>query len=154
MANDIFGGLGGLMKGLTGFMPKDDPNVKLLNAQTEIADLEEQELKLYAEIGKQAYQKNPSAWPQADALDLVRRNLEAAKARQAVLAQEQQAAQQAKESAAAASTCPSCGCQNPEGTRFCRDCGAKLGAPACPACGAKQAPGTRFCGECGGKLEG
>lgn len=27
---DIFGGLGGLTKGLSGFMPKDDPNGKLV----------------------------------------------------------------------------------------------------------------------------
>ena len=30
MANDLFGNLGGLMRGLSGFMPQDDPGVKLM----------------------------------------------------------------------------------------------------------------------------
>ncbi len=58
IANDLFGGLGGglggLMKGLSSFMPQDDPAVKMLNTQTEVSSLQKQELELYAEIGKQA----------------------------------------------------------------------------------------------------
>ena len=34
MANDLFGGL---MKGLSGFMPQDDPDVKLMSAQSDSA---------------------------------------------------------------------------------------------------------------------
>ena len=45
------------MKGLSGFMPKDDPNVKVMTAQTDLNDLLAQETELYAAIGKKAVQK-------------------------------------------------------------------------------------------------
>jgi len=49
--------------------------------------------------------------------------------------------------------CPACGYNNPEGTKFCNECGAKLEpAQNCPACGAALTPGLKFCGECGEKL--
>jgi len=56
--------------------------------------------------------------------------------------------------------CSSCGKANPPGTKFCRECGAKLpeAAPAapkegaCPSCGKINPPGTKFCCECGAKL--
>jgi predicted nucleic acid-binding Zn ribbon protein len=67
--------------------------------------------------------------------------------------------------------CPVCGTQNPPGSAFCDQCGAKLGAapapmpvppaagpmPAaagttCPACGQPYVPGEAFCGECGAQL--
>ena len=49
-------------------------------------------------------------------------------------------------------SCPSCGADNPEGKRFCGDCGGTL-ALVCPTCGAADNPeGKRFCGECGGPL--
>ena len=57
MANDFLGGLGGLMKGLSGLMPQDDPNVKILNAQAELNDLQKKETDLYAEIGKAALER-------------------------------------------------------------------------------------------------
>lgn len=49
------------------------------------------------------------------------------------------------------SECGSCGAASPDGTRFCRDCGASL-AVACPACGEPSPPGFRFCGSCGTAL--
>lgn len=157
--SDIFGGLSGLMKGLSGFMPQDDPNVKMLNAQTEISDLEKQEFEIYAEIGRQAYEANPDRWPQAERLKLARANLDAAKARRDALEREQQAEQKLRQAAEAALVCPNCDYQNPEGTKFCQECGTKLGlsTPAilrCAGCGAELAPGTRFCGECGAKQGG
>ena len=63
-------------------------------------------------------------------------------------------------------TCPSCGNEEPEGTRFCGNCGTPF-APAdeepeptaavtgseamvtCPSCGNEEPEGTRFCGSCG-----
>ncbi len=72
------------------------------------------------------------------------------------LKSEQEAIEKAKQDAIAEVTCPSCGFQNPEGTRFCQECGSKVGAAAkkfCVECGAQLAPGTRFCGECGAKQE-
>jgi len=47
--------------------------------------------------------------------------------------------------------CPQCG--KPSGAgRFCNNCGAPLSLIQCPKCGAKSPAGTRFCGECGNKL--
>ena len=57
--------------------------------------------------------------------------------------------------------CPNCGAANDPGTKFCRECGAKLEAPPpaepqkrfCPSCGKEVAPGIKFCPECGQKME-
>ena len=55
--------------------------------------------------------------------------------------------------------CSACGTVNEPGTKFCRECGAKLEVPAepekriCPACSTEVAPGVKFCSECGQKLE-
>ena len=53
MANDLFGNLGnlgGIVKGLSSFMPQDDPAVKMINAQTQVSDLKKQEADIYVEI--------------------------------------------------------------------------------------------------------
>ncbi|MBW1744133.1 MAG: AAA family ATPase [Deltaproteobacteria bacterium] len=47
--------------------------------------------------------------------------------------------------------CPKCQTGNPEGKKFCRECGAKL-ALSCPQCAAEIIPGDKFCGECGHDL--
>ena len=69
MANDLFGGLGGLgnlggalgglMGGLakSGLVPKDTPEGKLLAAQSELSDYQKQESELLLEIGRQAYER-------------------------------------------------------------------------------------------------
>ena len=57
--------------------------------------------------------------------------------------------------------CPNCGAANDPGTKFCRECGAKLETPPpaepqkrfCPSCGKEVAPGIKFCPECGQKME-
>jgi hypothetical protein len=49
--------------------------------------------------------------------------------------------------------CTSCGFENPEGKKFCEECGAKF-ALACPSCGAEVRPGAKFCGDCGTALRG
>ena len=155
--NDIFGGLGGLgnlMKGFSGMMPQDDPNVKLMNAQNQVNDLKQQAEAVYTEIGRLAYQQNPDAFPaQANKLRLIEANLRDAEAALNSQTQAKQAASEAAKAAAAALICPGCGYQNPEGVKFCQECGAKLGsAAACPSCGQANPPGTRFCGGCGQRL--
>lgn len=155
MANDLFGGLGGLMKGLSSFMPQDDPNVKLMQAQTEIEDLKKQENELFAEIGRKAYAENPSAFPQNDRIKLIQSNIVSAQAKLETSKSEQLEAKKAKEQAENARLCPNCDTLNPEGVRFCQECGSKVGlitSAFCQGCGKENPPNTRFCGGCGMKI--
>ena len=156
MDNDFFGGLGGLMKGLSGFMPQDDPNVKIMNATTTLADLEKQMQSVYAQAGKKALESNPQGF-EPERAELQGLQLQYNKAKTAL--EQAQAAKKAEEEAAEIAkesrTCPSCGEINPEGVKFCQECGAKLGVPAkaaCSKCGFQNDPGTKFCGECGNRL--
>jgi class 3 adenylate cyclase/tetratricopeptide (TPR) repeat protein len=48
--------------------------------------------------------------------------------------------------------CAACGAANPEGARFCVQCGAVLAAP-CANCGAEIPEGARFCPACGRRVE-
>jgi len=47
--------------------------------------------------------------------------------------------------------CPECNTENPEGKKFCRECGARFSL-ACPKCAAEIFPDDKFCGECGYNL--
>ena len=158
MANDLFGGLGnlggalgGLMSGLakSGLAPADDPAVMMINAQSEVAELQKQEAEILIEIGRAAYEQNPSMWQQSEKLTLIRTNLAAAEDKMNNIKAEQEAAKQAKEAEDAVGRCHSCGHHNPEGMRFCQECGSKLGASFCVSCGEELKPGIRFCGACG-----
>ncbi len=48
----------------------------------------------------------------------------------------------------AAQRCSSCTTENPEGARFCMNCGSALARP-CEVCGAENPPEARFCMNCG-----
>jgi RNA polymerase subunit RPABC4/transcription elongation factor Spt4 len=167
MANDIFGSLGGI-GGLFGsiaksVLPKDTPEGKLLSAQSEISDLQKQEDELLLQIGRRAYEANPASFAENDKLLLIRRNmadaqavLDEAKHEKAAADEVKRAEEAAKSAQTAAFTCRSCGHVNPEGTKFCQECGSKLVTVTkafCTSCGAELAPGTRFCGECGAAQE-
>jgi class 3 adenylate cyclase/tetratricopeptide (TPR) repeat protein len=47
--------------------------------------------------------------------------------------------------------CQKCQFENPEGMKFCGDCGVKL-EMTCPKCNSSNPPGFKFCGECGNNL--
>jgi len=47
--------------------------------------------------------------------------------------------------------CPSCRFANPEGMKFCGQCGTPLSS-RCLKCGFVNAPGFAFCGQCGTAL--
>jgi hypothetical protein len=163
MAGSSFGGLGGLggalgglMGGLarSGLVPKDTPEGQVLNAQTELADLQRQETELLVEIGKAAYAANPSACPQDAKLRLIAQNMAAASAALGQASEAQREADAARAAQEAAATRAECGHKNPDDVRYCQDCGRKLGetqARMCAECGAQLAPGARFCGGCGAK---
>lgn len=157
MANDFLSGLGGLVKGLSGFMPQDDPAVQMLNSQTQVNDLKKQEADIYAEIGKAAVEKQglASFGELGERLRLVQTNLASAEGQLKTAQREQEEASRAQAEEEAKNTCPECGLRNADGVKFCQDCGTKLGAPSkvfCGNCGAENAPGTRFCGACGTKI--
>jgi len=49
--------------------------------------------------------------------------------------------------------CASCGTENPQGKKFCIECGTPL-ALVCPSCGAALEGNEKFCGECGAATSG
>ena len=48
--------------------------------------------------------------------------------------------------------CPKCQFDNPEGAKFCNECGNKLEI-SCPECGKVNPLGSKFCSECGHDLK-
>lgn len=158
MGNDLFGGLGGLVKGLSGLMPQEDPGVKLFKAQAEYGELEKKEEQQLAQIGRMAIEKyGIGEWGEAgEKLCLTRRNMEEAKKQLNHAENENQEADEQKRQSEECRTCRECGMLNPEGVKFCQECGTKLGAREkrfCPECGAEVDVNVRFCGECGHRME-
>src|SRR6267143_1190223 len=50
--------------------------------------------------------------------------------------------------------CSACRAENPEGLKFCNQCGTPLKSMArCAKCGFVNAPGARFCGDCGAPVD-
>ena len=153
---DGLGGvLGGLAKGFSGLMPQDDPEVRLMTLQGEVSDLQSQEMSIYGQIGKLALSKGSGQFPELEnKLKLVQENLSDAQTKLKQAQEEKDAQERANRAEEEKSTCPNCGVRNPDGVKFCQECGAKLGSSKlfCTNCGAEQPAGTRFCGECGTKL--
>ena len=56
-------------------------------------------------------------------------------------------------SSAGSLSCPKCSAQVPAGSKFCLECGEKLGGGFCAQCGATLPPSAKFCPECGQPLE-
>lgn len=160
MANDLFGGLGnlgGILGGIAkSVMPKDSPEGKLLNAQSDLSDLQKQESELLLEIGRQAYAQNPGIWPQDAKLKLIQQNIQSAQESLQIAKTEQETAQEERAAEDAKGRCTACGHKNPPEVKFCQECGSSLalvGPKHCITCGAQLADGTRFCGACGARQE-
>lgn len=163
--------LTGIVKGLSGFMPQDDPDVKIFNAQTEVKEFSEKEEKIYARLGRQVYETDGGEnYPEIRAeLDLFVANKQAAESRLQAARDEKAALERAeaeerarREAEEQAHSCPNCGAYNPEGTNFCQECGTRLTQPVqqapaakrfCPNCGTEVVAGHRFCSGCGTKME-
>lgn len=163
--------LTGIVKGLSGFMPQDDPDVKIFNAQTEMKEFSEREEKIYARLGRQVYETDGGEnYPEIRAeLDLLAANKQAAESRLQAARDEKAALERAeaeerarREAEEQAHSCPNCGAYNPEGTNFCQECGTRLTQPVqqapaakrfCPNCGTEVIAGHRFCSGCGTKME-
>lgn len=45
--------------------------------------------------------------------------------------------------------CPQCGASVPAGSKFCLECGSKIGGGFCSGCGAALPPDAKFCPGCG-----
>ena len=153
--SELFGSLGGLMKGLSNFMPQDDPNTQLFKLQAEVTDLKKKENDLYARLGRavEAQYGLDGFGELADQLRLVQSELAENQQKLNVAKAEAEAREQAAQQAAQSRTCPQCGWENPEGTKFCQECGTQMSQPSfCPNCGQQNPSGTRFCGGCGTKL--
>ncbi len=159
--------LTGLVKGLSGFMPQDNPDVKIFNAQTEMKEIAEKIEKVYARLGKQVYEAGGSeAYPQIKAeLDMLSANRNAAAERLQAAKDEKSVKERAeadervrREAEEAAYRCPNCDARYPEGSKFCQECGSKLepcqvaDKKFCPTCGNVIAEGHRFCQGCGTKI--
>ena len=106
------------------------------------------EVREFCQTAKSHYDAAEEA--QAE-IDRIRAENEAAKAAAAVPV--------APEATSGGIACPACGAANEPGTKFCRECGAKLESPPepevrlCSACSAELAPGVKFCSQCGAKTE-
>ena len=61
-------------------------------------------------------------------------------------------AEHSAHTAAETMSCPKCGAQLPVGSKFCNQCGEKLGN-VCPSCGTEVVQGSMFCSNCGQKLQ-
>lgn len=158
--------LTGLVKGLSGFMPQDNPDVKIFNAQTEMKELAEKIEKVYARLGKQVYESDGGeAYPEIKAeLDLLSANRKAVAERLQTAKNEKEAKERTeaeerarREAEECGCRCPNCDARYPEGSKFCQECGSKLESCAttkrfCPGCGSEIAEGHRFCQECGTKI--
>lgn len=52
----------------------------------------------------------------------------------------------------AGNPCPGCQTENPAGAKFCQQCGTTLAQRKCSKCGHENLTGGKFCGNCGEKL--
>lgn len=162
--SDFFSGLGGLIKGMQPLMgeeAKKDASMNAFLLKTEVSDLNGKKQAALARIGQAVYDAHAKTGKYNEFSELFTEVEDIDKMLQRKQAEAQQAENAAEEKKRAeererdARICKNCGADNEPGTKFCGECGAKLGSPEaakCPGCGTENAPGTKFCGNCGGRL--
>ena len=153
MSDLLNDGLDNLLKGLSSLFPKDDPTMKFLTARGTVVELKKKIDALYAEIGRMALARDGDE-AYGDTAVQLRELIEKMEEAQAIIdaAKGQNKGPSFKDMMEKAQTCPQCGNECPANSKFCNNCGAKLGPVDCPECGFTNPPGTRFCGQCGTKL--
>ena len=132
-------------------MSFEEMKEKLAEIAGLIAELEQTELALYAELGKKVM---PELAEDSDHAPLVGKINETTEKR-AGLRRDEVALNEEYEKQIKACTCLYCDAVNSVGSAFCEQCGKKLGEipPGyCTECGWKNDPGMNFCGKCGAKL--
>ncbi len=161
--SDFLSGLGGIIKGMQPLMDEEARNDASMNAfllQSDVSELESKRLKVLARIGEAVYAKRDSGkyaeFSQVcdEAAD-IEKQIAAKRAQVSAAKQAAEQQQLEKQRERDARICASCGFENEPGTKFCGECGGKLGLPEktnCKKCGAVLLPGKKFCGECGEKL--
>ena len=124
----------------------------------ELAELKERRLEVLAEIGEKALpelkDKEGFADLAASVADIDDRTDDLRRQEEELLEEKARREKEEKERIAKL-TCYVCKKVNQEGSRFCEECGAKLGEPPreyCRACCTMNLPQMKFCGECGAKL--
>lgn len=162
--SDFLSGLGGLIKGMQPLMgeeAKKDASMNAFLLKTEVSELSGRKQAALARIGQAVYDAHCQSGKYNEFSEIYTELEDIDKMLQRKQAEAQQAEHAAEEKKRAeererdARICKNCGADNEPGTKFCGECGAKLGSPeaaACPKCGTENAPGTKFCGNCGNKL--
>ena len=134
-------------------------NERLSAAADEMAVLEQQRISVLAEIGEKAFPElsdKPEYAGLAAKVKEVTEKIGDLKRQEAELLAEKEQAEKEERERLFKLTCFSCNTVNPEGAKFCEECGGKLGEPPreyCKACGTLNQPSMNFCGECGAKLD-
>lgn len=160
--SDFLSGLGGFIKGMQPLMGeemKNDASVNALFLQNDVTELRDKKKDVMAKIGQAVYDAHQKSggyteyaalFEEAQMIDK-QLGVKQAEMQEAKKAAEEK--QKSDERDRLARTCPSCGCENEPGVKFCSECGTKLEqAGHCGECGAELKPGVKFCGECGARL--
>lgn len=162
--SDFLSGLGGLIKGMQPIMGEEvqkDASMKAFLLKTDISELRDKKQSAFARIGLAVYEANQQSgryseftefYSELEEIDRQLSKMELEMEAAQNIAEEKQRAEEQKRDAL---TCRNCGNENKPDTKFCSECGEKLGLPTmlrCAECGAQNSRDTKFCGECGTKL--
>jgi len=132
-------------------MTPEEIKAKLDTLAGLIAGLEQTETAKLAELGKKVLPELPKDSEHAPLVAEINK----IGGKIATMHREQSSLDEEYKQQLVALTCYSCKVVNPAGSRFCEECGGKLGEPPreyCKECNTMNSPGLKFCGECGAKL--